>query len=244
MKGLFECNGRMTDALKLGLCTLQCDLPYLINTKSSETARKNTMPRNTMPKNPFQPIRATDKPMSSNPRTVANRRNLHTKSGLALSDHRDDVAFRTNKTRALRKLHKSKKWKDLTSQEQLAEEQKVVSRLEKEREEKKVQHMVEWEAFETAQKETAIEQCPDAAAEECHKSVAENTDVNEVDDNDGSDSWISISSNNSEVRKMEFEEILKHARNDWNEKLNKWKAKLNVGDEKWRELESGSTKKG
>jgi len=195
-----------------------------------------------MPKDPFKPIGDSVKPFSNNPRTATNRRNVHTKTGLALSDHRDDAAFRTNKSRALQKLRKSKTWKTLKPEQQQEEEERVIAELKSVREQKKIQHMMEWEAIENTQTE-AIAGC--VSLDKLKGEIAmETLDADIVLEDEDSGSWSSISSHDSEVRKAEFQEIRKQSFVGWNEKLEQWKVKLGVPDEIWTELENVSSKRG
>ena len=99
-----------------------------------------------MKNNPFKPIASQDVVHSSNPKTYSNRQSLLAKTGLELSNIRDDAAFRTAKSRALRKLRKSKAYLAMTAGEKEAAEQNTIDEFDVEREDKKRQHAQEWEA--------------------------------------------------------------------------------------------------
>ncbi len=81
---------------------------------------------------------------SLHPKTVLNRRRLHNKRGLELSDTRDEAAFRTAKSRALKKLRTDKGWNEMSSEEQRFAEGTVVRELEEARDAKMRAHELEW----------------------------------------------------------------------------------------------------
>jgi len=66
------------------------------------------------------------------------------KRGIELSELRDDGAFRTSKSRALKKLRTSEGWIDMTVAEQEKVEKEVVHQLEEKRDAKKRAHEMEW----------------------------------------------------------------------------------------------------
>jgi hypothetical protein len=97
-----------------------------------------------MPRNVFKPRENREPVTSQNPKTRQNVASLFMKRGLALSDHRDDVAFRTAKCRALKKLHTRASWETRSDAEKEAAEQEVIAELEIIRDAKKAAHQREW----------------------------------------------------------------------------------------------------
>ena len=94
-------------------------------------------------KRPF----AASKPQnikSQNPKTIQNRAYRLAKRGLELAEHRDDNAFRTSKSRALKKLRTSTGWVDMSIEEQEKTEEEMIRQLEAKRDAKKQEHAKEW----------------------------------------------------------------------------------------------------
>ena len=81
---------------------------------------------------------------SENPRTIQNREYRLAKRGIELSELRDDGAFRTSKSRALKKLRTSDGWVKMSHAEQEKAEEEVVRQLEEKRDAKKRAHEKEW----------------------------------------------------------------------------------------------------
>jgi len=100
------------------------------------------MPRKTF--NHFAPVETCGGTHSNNPKTVLNRSYNLVKRGIEISDHRDDSAFRTAKSRALRKLRTSDGWPGLSPAEQQDAEEAVIQELVSQREAKKRAHEREW----------------------------------------------------------------------------------------------------
>lgn len=197
-----------------------------------------------MSNNPFRPIKVSDKPSSIHPRTLTNRRNTAAKAGLALSDHRDDAAFRVSKSRHLRKLHQSKEWAALSREQQLIKEKNIVAMLERKREEKKLNHMIKWSEIEESNEgQTNGDEDPENDTNNSEETIAVTAQENEIDDDDN-DSWVSLSSNDSETKTKTFREVRAKSFAQWNEKLEHWKSKFGVTDEKWKELEKMSAQGG
>ena len=107
-----------------------------INTKQFNVARN--MPHKIF--NHFVPVETRPIMHSNNPKTVLNRSYNLVKQGIELSDHRDDSAFRTAKSRALRKLRTSDRWPMLSPAEQQDIEEAVIQELVSQREAKKRAH--------------------------------------------------------------------------------------------------------
>jgi len=77
---------------------------------------------------------------SSNPKTILNRSYESAKHGLEISDFHDDGAYQSKKYRALKKLRTSGGWVNMSPDEQQDTEEKIVHKLEEEREAKKTAH--------------------------------------------------------------------------------------------------------
>src|SRR5277367_4159765 len=81
---------------------------------------------------------------SNNPRTIQNREYRLAKRGIELSEARDDGAFRTSKSRALKRLRTTDGWIEMSAAEQRKAEEVVVRQLEEKRDAKKRAHEMEW----------------------------------------------------------------------------------------------------
>ena len=81
-------------------------------------------------KNPFEPLGSKTVVHSSHPKTSSNRKHLLAKIGLELSLVRSDAAFRTAKSRALKKLRKSKGYLAMSAEEKKEAEQHTIDELE------------------------------------------------------------------------------------------------------------------
>ena len=79
-------------------------------------------------------------------KTVSNYRCLQNKRGTNLSDVGTDAAFRTAKSRALKKLRTSDGWSTMSLQAQQLAEHDVMWELEEARKAKKARYEVEWMA--------------------------------------------------------------------------------------------------
>jgi len=76
--------------------------------------------------------------------TIQNREYRLAKRGIDLSETRDDGAFRTSKSRALKRLRTTDGWVGMSAAEQRNAEEDVVRQLEEQRDAKKRAHEVEW----------------------------------------------------------------------------------------------------
>jgi hypothetical protein len=98
---------------------------------------------------PFSPPRARSETKSKNPKTIANRKSIHSKDGLEIAEFRADASFRANKCRKLQALHRHPQWASWSDKKKKAEESKVVEELEAKREERKrkaeIAYNVKWE---------------------------------------------------------------------------------------------------
>jgi hypothetical protein len=89
-----------------------------------------------MSKSPFKPRKARKVQYSDNPKTARNRQAEATKKGFEVAELKAKIAFRTNKSRHLTKLHKSEEWNSLSPQERWKRENAVVLPLEQKYKEK------------------------------------------------------------------------------------------------------------
>ena len=96
--------------------------------------------------NPFKPLASRDVSHSSHPKMRSNREYLASETGLELLLIRDDAAYRTAKSRALRQLRNSKDYLAMSGEEREIAEKSKIDQLEAERDTRKRQHAEEWEA--------------------------------------------------------------------------------------------------
>ena len=92
----------------------------------------------------FAARRSNAKSHSTYPRTVANRNSEYRKEGRELALHRDKVAFRVAKSRALKKLHASKAFQKLSAVQQEAAEQEAIVPLRNKYSERRQLHELQW----------------------------------------------------------------------------------------------------
>ena len=121
---------------------------------------------------------------SNHPRTIQNREYRLAKRGIELSELRDDGAFRTSKSRALKKLRTSDGWVDMSTAEQRKAEEEVVRQLEEKRDARKRAHEIEW--FHKVEND-------EIASDEDDKGV-ETKEVEEGEENE----WLTEDSEDSE----------------------------------------------
>jgi hypothetical protein len=113
-----------------------------VNNSDIKNVAAVQMPR-TPSKRPFAAI-ASQKAQSRNPRTLQNRAYRCAKRGLEVAELRDDSAFRTSKSRALKKLRTSEGWVDMSAEEQAKAEAEAIHILEEKRDAKKREHKKQW----------------------------------------------------------------------------------------------------
>ena len=98
---------------------------------------------------PFSPPRARSETTSKNPKTIANRKSIHSKAGLEIAKFRADASFRANKCRKLQALRRHSQWASWSDKKKKAEENKVIEELEAKREKRKrmaeIAYNVKWE---------------------------------------------------------------------------------------------------
>ena len=123
-------------------CVSELNLNSEINNITDTYRVPKHMPRTS--ETPFSsPITRKDV-KSSNPKTILNRSYAFAKRGLEISNFRDDGAYRSKKYRALKKLRTSDGWVNMSPDEQQDAEEKIVRKLEEERDAKKRAHERQW----------------------------------------------------------------------------------------------------
>ena len=142
------------------------------------------MPRKTF--NHFTPVETCGGTHSNNPKTVLNRSYNLVKRGIEISDHRDDSAFRTAKSRALRKLRTSDGWPGLSPAEQQDAEEAVIQELVSQREAKKRAHEREWRVKDERGEIEEEQQRDDVKEAEAEELIAEEEEWVSEEDEEGS----------------------------------------------------------
>jgi hypothetical protein len=94
-------------------------------------------------KRPFAAITPRNA-QSQNPKTIQNLAYRSAKRGIELAEFRDDAAFRTSKSRALKKLRTSDGWVNMSAEEQTRAEVEAIRILEQQRDAKKREHEKQW----------------------------------------------------------------------------------------------------
>ena len=139
---------------------------------------------------PFKPIKQKKYHVSNHPKTNVNRSAILMKQGLDLSDYRDNSAFRTRKSRALKKLHNSAAWSRYNAAERIEKERELINDLEAERQAKKEEHERQWiqkvENDEISEDEENVEYRTEDSSSEDHGEES-------VEDMDEVESWSGFS---------------------------------------------------
>ena len=173
------------------LCDCVSEFPTETSTSTTNNRKKNTMPRSA--ENPFSPPKVRPNVQSNNRKAILNRNTARAKRGLEISDHRDDGAYRSKKYRALKKLRTSTGWVDMAIEEREKAEHELVSKLEKEREEKKRKHEEEWVLWKHEEKGTQStdegEQDEDEDEDEKGSTNVEDAE-DEWETDEASDEWV------------------------------------------------------
>ena len=148
---------------------------------------------------PFKPIKPRKYDVSNHPKTNVNRSAILMKQGLELSDYRDNSAFRTRKSRTLKKLHNSAAWSRYNAVERIEKERKLINDLEAKHQAKKEEHEREWiqkvENGEISDDEENVEYRIEDSPSEDHEESVE--DMDEVE------SWSGFSENVDEDANVE-----------------------------------------
>ena len=92
----------------------------------------------------FKPIKRRKDLAAGKMKTHLNRANYCSKRGLEVSNYRDDNAFRTAKSRLLKKLRGSEGWDQMNDVERHTKEANAIAELEAKRDAKKRTHELEW----------------------------------------------------------------------------------------------------
>jgi len=89
---------------------------------------------------PFSQLKpCSDRPktLSENPKTVANRKAIHSNGGLRIAYFRADSAFRAAKSRSLKALHCNANWSFWDDKQKQKAESDMIKKLEKKHDERK-----------------------------------------------------------------------------------------------------------
>ena len=175
------------------------------------------------------------------PKTIVNRKNIKAKTGLEISDYRDESAFRTAKSRALKKLRTSNGWATLSSNQQEEAEERVITDLEAKLDAKKRIHELEWMK--------QVEDCDDADAEVLdfndEKNPIQDSKPIESGTNETDDGWYTESDSDkcllddcldeSDKEQMirTLEEIRKESGTRWQVILNAVEEKAKQKEDEW-----------
>jgi len=179
-----------------------------------------------MAKSPFKPLRKRKADTSLHPKSIINCSYNSAKCGLDIAMHRDAVAFRTAKSRMLKKLHDHEDWDRLPEEERAREEKAAVDVLTVKYNAKKRGHLQQWrhkvEAGEVSEDEQ--EEPEDEEDEQTADDVAEGQD----EDDDWADMEDDMEDEDEELPledvSMEIQAMKKIAGVGWARKL----AKLEV----------------
>jgi hypothetical protein len=205
-----------------------------------------------MRSNPFSPLKSTKSCPSNNPKTILNCKNDHKKRGLDAALHRADRRFRVNKSRALEKLHKDKKFASLSEVEQGVMENEIIGRLEDQRDTDKLNLKKEWfrktESGEIAEDEDDLMSCDDDDDDEEKAESDEDGEGMEMDeiqaldlgspvDDDGNEEWKDIDDDEEvEVWSTAFiESLLEIKKESGKEWLKKIETVEKMAEAKWAE---------
>ena len=187
------------------------------------------MPRNV--ENPFSPVNTRKETTSAHHKTILNKSYVSAKRGLDASDHRDFGAFRSKKYRAMKKLHSSKEWANMSLRDKHEAEKKIVSRLEEEWNAKKREHEREW--FKKVEN-------GEIKAEE-DETMAHAATSSEVKGDDENDDWVTDEEDKGSVSNRELRSLIdgikKKSGKGYLAKLRYWE---DVGKQKEKERLSGT----
>jgi hypothetical protein len=219
---------------------------FQINTNTSSNQRQlspeyrptlNTEMRPTT----FKPIKLRKGLAGGKMKTHSNRANYCSKRGLEVSNHRDDNAFRTAKSRLLKQLRQSECWDKLDNVERQAKENKAVAELEAKRDAKKRAHELEW--LQKVEKGDVDDD--ELSANESSALLDEEDEWNGIDDPE----WTGIQSEESmeynesssiDPAALEtFEAIREKSKLGWIQKMRKLKAVAQKRAKEWDSMIGG-----
>jgi hypothetical protein len=178
-----------------------------------------TLPKIVMTPHPsekiFKPRQTVSKQHSPNAKTTRNRNAERSKRGLEAAFLKADIAFRTAKSRALAKLHKSNEWGTLSDRQKSEAITKAVRMLEDKRDKRKRGHELEWrykmdEGLVDSDEEPMQEvNCVDgdvssdrpAKRQKMEETVVDDDGDTEWEDCEGQEDWEQIGTDLLEIRR-------------------------------------------
>ena len=149
---------------------------------------------------PPKPRSVHPETLSKNPKTVANRKAIRSKSGLRIAYFRADSAFRAAKSRSLKALHRNANWSSWDDKQKQKAESDMIKKLEKKRNERKrkaeIALYAKW-AKEEAQDDEAVSDVPKAKKSRGMTKEKEDESVQESDADESmeseDDEWVTES---------------------------------------------------
>jgi hypothetical protein len=204
-----------------------------------------------MPRDPFKPLSPRKSIVSDHPKSISDRKYSHAKSGLALARRRDMSAYRTSKSRKLKALHGSAKWKTLSESDRVAAEAEIVAALDQQLVAKSKVHTLQWrklvETGEVSENDADDEKAGD---DDVDAMVLDPLSEGKVlaDSDDAEGAWVTDSEDQpidevfghqSNVYETPFHgvrEIRDVAAEGWKEKMKVFEAEAEVMDKMWLDI--------
>ena len=165
---------------------------------------------------PPKPRSVHPESLSKNPKTVANREAIRSKSGLRIAYFRADSAFRAAKSRSLKALHRNANWSSWDDKQKQKAESDMIKKLEKKRDERKrkaeIALYAKW-AKEEAQDDEAVSDVPKAKKSRGMTKEKEDESVQESDADE------SMESEDDESMESEDDEWVTESDDGWGTEL-------------------------
>jgi hypothetical protein len=163
---------------------------------------------------PPKPRSVHPETLSKNPKTVANRKAIRSKSGLRIAYFRADSAFRAAKSRSLKALHRNANWSSWDDKQKQKAESDMIKKLEKKRNERKrkaeIALYAKW-AKEEAQDDEAVSDVPKAKKSRGMTKEKEDESVQESD----ADESMESEDDESEDDESEDDESMESEDDEW-----------------------------
>ena len=171
------------------------------------------------PFSPPKPRSVHPETLSKNPKTVANREAIRSKSGLRIVYFRADSAFRAAKSRSLKALHRNANWSSWNDKQKQKVESDMIKKLEKKRDERKrkaeIALYAKW-AKEEAQDDEAVSDVPKAKKSRRMTKEKEDESVQESDADESMESEDDESEDDeSEDDESEDDESMESKDDEW-----------------------------
>ena len=168
---------------------------------------------------PPKPRSVHPETLSKNPKTVANREAIRSKSGLRIAYFRADSAFRAAKSRSLKALHRNANWSSWDDKQKQKAESDMIKKLEKKRDERKrkaeIALYAKW-AKEEAQDDEAVSDVPKAKKSRGMTKEKEDESVQESDADESMESEDDESEDDeSEDDESEDDESMESEDDEW-----------------------------